>query len=232
MFWAARRPQVSQAAVNFFRKWSEPTAAAACRMLSVTTSGRSGAIKHGSRHAPCLRRREGTCFSSPSDDEVGAIRGAIRAKRAKSSGAIKHGSRHAPCLRRRVGTCFSSPSDDEVGAIRGAIPAGRAWRARQSAQCPRWDSNPCWGGFKPPASAIWATGASYPKAGCDPSWDCVQRDASAVGVVAAPPSFVRVSGGRFARLPVAMRSSMTTFPFGSKCTGCTPVIKPVALSRK
>ena len=188
MFWAARRPQVSQAAVNFFRKWSEPTAAAACRMLSVTTSGRSGAIKHGSRHAPCLRRR--------------------------------------------VGTCFSSPSDDEVGAIRGAIPAGRAWRARQSAQCPRWDSNPCWGGFKPPASAIWATGASYPKAGCDPSWDCVQRDASAVGVVAAPPSFVRVSGGRFARLPVAMRSSMTTFPFGSKCTGCTPVIKPVALSRK
>jgi hypothetical protein len=192
MFWAARRPQVSQAAVNFFRKWSEPTAAAACRMLSVTTSGRSGAIKHGSRHAPCLRRREGTCFSSPSDDEVGAIR----------------------------------------GAIRGAIPAERAWRARQSAQCPRWDSNPCWSGFKPPASAIWATGASYPKAGCDPSWDCVQRDASAVGVVAAPPSFVRVSGGRFARLPVAMRSSMTTFPFGSKCTGCTPVIKPVALSRK
>ena len=31
--------------------------------------------------------------------------------------------------------------------------------------CPRWDSNPCWSGFKPPASAIWATGASHPTAG-------------------------------------------------------------------
>jgi hypothetical protein len=30
-----------------------------------------------------LRRREGTCFSSPSDDEVGALKGAIRAERAK-----------------------------------------------------------------------------------------------------------------------------------------------------
>jgi hypothetical protein len=29
-----------------------------------------------------LRRREGTRFSSPSDDEVGAIHGAIRAERA------------------------------------------------------------------------------------------------------------------------------------------------------
>jgi hypothetical protein len=29
-----------------------------------------------------LRRREGTCFSSLSDDEVGALQGAIRAERA------------------------------------------------------------------------------------------------------------------------------------------------------
>ena len=36
-------------------------------------------------------------------------------------------------------------------------------------RCPRWDSNPCWSGFKPPASAIWATGACQATAGCDPS---------------------------------------------------------------
>ena len=39
-----------------------------------------------------LRRREATCFSSPSDDEVGALQGAIRAERAPASGAIKHGA--------------------------------------------------------------------------------------------------------------------------------------------
>jgi len=36
-----------------------------------------------------LRRREGTRFSSPSDDEVGALKGAIRAERALASEAIK-----------------------------------------------------------------------------------------------------------------------------------------------
>ena len=40
----------------------------------------------------------------------------------------------------------------------------RAQRAKQSAECPRWDSNPCWSGFKPLASAIWATGANHPMA--------------------------------------------------------------------
>jgi hypothetical protein len=30
-----------------------------------------------------LRRRERTCFSFPSDDEVGALQGAIRAERAQ-----------------------------------------------------------------------------------------------------------------------------------------------------
>ena len=29
-------------------------------------------------------------------------------------------------------------------------------------RCPRWESNPYFGGFKPPASAGWATGASAP----------------------------------------------------------------------
>jgi hypothetical protein len=36
-----------------------------------------------------LRRREGTCCSSPSDDEVGGTQSAIRAERAPASGAIK-----------------------------------------------------------------------------------------------------------------------------------------------
>ena len=38
-----------------------------------------------------LRRSEGTCFSSRSDDEVGGINSAIRAERAPASGAIGHG---------------------------------------------------------------------------------------------------------------------------------------------
>ena len=37
-----------------------------------------------SRIAPrAVLRREGTCCSSPSDDEIGALQGAIRAKRAQ-----------------------------------------------------------------------------------------------------------------------------------------------------
>jgi len=62
--------------------------------------------------------------------------------------------------------------------------------------------------------------------------DCVQRDGSTLGVADAPPSLIRVSNGSLARSPVAMRSSITTFAFGRKCTGCTLVIRPVALSRK
>ena len=114
----------------------------------------------------------------------------------------------------------------------GAIRAERAWRARQSTQCPRWDSNPCWSGFKPLASAIWATGASDPTAGAILTVECVQREGSTVAVAEAPPSLIRVSNGSLPRSPVAMRSSITTFAFGRKCTGCTPVIRPVALSRK
>ena len=48
-------------------------------------------------------------------------------------------------------------------AIRQASAASKAINA-----CPRWDSNPCWSGFKPPASAIWATGASH-DGRCDPN---------------------------------------------------------------
>jgi putative hydrolase of the HAD superfamily len=36
-----------------------------------------------------VRRREGTCFSSQSDDELGGLNGALRAERAQASGAIK-----------------------------------------------------------------------------------------------------------------------------------------------
>jgi hypothetical protein len=45
-------------------------------------NGVSGAMEHGSR-AAVLRRREGTCFSSPSDDEVGGYR-ARSARRERS----------------------------------------------------------------------------------------------------------------------------------------------------
>ena len=37
-----------------------------------------------------VRRSEGTCFSSQSDDELGGLNSAIRAERALASGAIKH----------------------------------------------------------------------------------------------------------------------------------------------
>jgi hypothetical protein len=48
----------------------------------------SNALKHGSG-ATVLRRSEGTCLSSPNDDEVGGCQSAIRAERAAASGAIK-----------------------------------------------------------------------------------------------------------------------------------------------
>jgi hypothetical protein len=48
---------------------------------------------------------------------------------------------------------------------------------------------------------------------CDPGSGAAAR------VDEAPPSLVRVSGGYFARSPVAMRSSITTSAFGRKYTG-------------
>jgi hypothetical protein len=48
-----------------------------------------------------LRRSEGTCFSSPSDDEVGALQGAIRAERANASEAIKKEAQMAKSARKR-----------------------------------------------------------------------------------------------------------------------------------
>jgi hypothetical protein len=62
--------------------------------------------------------------------------------------------------------------------------------------------------------------------------ECVQREGSTVAVAEAPPSLIRVPKGSLPRSPVAIRSSITSFAFGRKCTGCTPVIRPVALSRK
>jgi hypothetical protein len=46
-------------------------------------SAASGAIKHRIARADVLRRSEGTCFSSPRDDEVGGFQRAILAQRAQ-----------------------------------------------------------------------------------------------------------------------------------------------------
>ncbi len=45
------------------------------------------------RASAVLRRSEWTRFSSASDEEVGGLRGSIRAERAEAGGAIKLGSR-------------------------------------------------------------------------------------------------------------------------------------------
>ena len=42
----------------------------------------------------------------------------------------------------------------------GVATTRRTSAALQMSKCPRWGSNPYFGGFKPPASASWATGAS------------------------------------------------------------------------
>ena len=122
--------------------------------------------------------------------------------------------------------------EDEVGGFRARSAPSELGERGNPIQCPRWDSNPCWSGFKPLASAIWATGASDPTAGAILTVECVQREGSTVAVAEAPPSLIRVSKGSLPRSPVAIRSSITSFAFGRKCTGCTPVIRPVALSRK
>ncbi len=91
-------------------------------------------MNSGSR-AAVLRRREGTCFSSLSDDEVGACPGVIRVERAqRAEQSTKYRIAPRTVLRRREGTCFSSPSDDEVGACPGVIRVERAQRAEQSTQ--------------------------------------------------------------------------------------------------
>ena len=136
-------------------------------------------------------------------------------------------------LRRREGTCLFVPERRRSRRVprRDARGANAVSGAIKYA-CPRWDSNPYWSGFKPPASAIWATGASDSAAGAILAAAWLQRDGSTVGVDEPPVSRIRVSGGKLARSPVVIRSSTTTSAFGRKCTGCTAVINPVALSRK
>src|SRR5918995_3744009 len=46
------------------------------------------AFNRGSR-AAVLRRSEGTCFSSPSDDEVGGLLSAIRSERSEQSNSVR-----------------------------------------------------------------------------------------------------------------------------------------------
>ena len=60
-----------------------------------------------------LRRREGTCFLFPSDDEVGALKGAIRAERAQRA-------EHSTEPWANVGPRIASESGEMIGAMRTA----------------------------------------------------------------------------------------------------------------
>jgi len=81
MFLAARRRFVRKPRIDFSQKWSDATSRigvsyVVCdqfrhRRSYQAPSERSNQIRIAPRAV--LRRREGTCFSSPSDDEVGVI---------------------------------------------------------------------------------------------------------------------------------------------------------------
>ena len=201
------------------------------RDFLATTSGRARSPRaeranHPGSRAAELRRSEQTLIAASGEvvQSSAIARGASnnhRARRRRSGGSARP-------------TKTAPPANSS--SLRATTKSGTQHdpreRSEQITQCPRWDSNPCWSGFKPPASAIWATGARSATAGVILAAPSAQRDASTLGVAEAPPSFILVSGGNSLRSPVAMRSSITTFASGRKCTGCTAVIRPVALSRK
>ena len=121
--------------------------------------------------------------------------GAILSERSEQSNAVAsnqtpdrappHGggvSRHAsPSASDDEGGGFQRDPRQDCASLPGRASEQNALRLRASeeqrsaiqrravasnqTECPRWDSNPCWSGFKPPASAIWATGARYAVAG-------------------------------------------------------------------
>ena len=74
-----------------------------------------------------LRRREGTCFSSPTDDEVGALQGAIRARDVRAADLQEE-----PTKRVQKGAAFRHDrfvgSDEDGGSQRISQRAERAIR--------------------------------------------------------------------------------------------------------
>jgi hypothetical protein len=122
----------------------------------------------GSRTA-VLRRAEPTRFSSASDDEVGGFQSAIRTSDVRAAALqeerTKRRQREVTLHQefRRIRRRRRLPGEHRSERSEQLDTASLASEAINT--CPRWDSNPCWSGFKPPASAIWATGASHPTAG-------------------------------------------------------------------
>src|SRR6478672_2567655 len=128
-------------------------------------------------------------------------------------GADQRDAKHPGTLEKPFSTVsaqlLSAPATGEcTGGPRGACWSGEVW-------CPRWDSNPYWSGFKPPASADWATGAHLRRpvhlvgrppilvsAEQDPAGWAVsgpvraQRAGTAEGVGVAPRNRSSVSRGR------------------------------------
>ena len=85
------------------------------------------------------RRREGTRFSSPNDDELGGLKArsarserkrAIRPSERKRAEQLNIGSRGA-VPRRREGTRLSSPNDDELGGLKARSARSERKRAEQ-----------------------------------------------------------------------------------------------------
>jgi hypothetical protein len=76
---------------------------------------------------------------------------------------LRRGLRVAAWTSERADTLFVCEQVRKAAASRAILSErSKQLDASNSTLCPRWDSNPCWSGFKPPASAIWATGASHP----------------------------------------------------------------------
>ena len=82
-----------------------------------------------------------------------------RAERAIKRGASNSTPDRAPQHGEGTSRGVLPSARDDDGGERIQRARAAASGASNSIQCPRWDSNPCWSGFKPPASAIWATGA-------------------------------------------------------------------------
>ena len=82
-------------------------------MSSAWSKGSEGSNQTRIAPRAVLRRREGTCFLFPSDDEVGALQGAIRAERAQRAEQSTE-----PWA--NVGPRIASESGEMIGAMRTA----------------------------------------------------------------------------------------------------------------